>query len=444
MYTYTATQLEHKTLGELKSIARELNIALTGDRRCRQTWIDAVVGAQLPLLALIETSPGATTTTFSTNDRVCINSGFFSGMTGRVMRGSTSFTIRVEFDRRHDASGAYCGFIGRDCLTLLTPAVLTASVIEIQRHELIEQALKTSPGAQIEPVHEPIDLNTGKIFPLQEPIDLNTGKIFPLQEPIDLNTGKIFPLQEPIVPAVKTSPGVDCVQKPKSIAHELLELFKSSVQEPSAQPVETSPGAQIEPVHESIPQSLETSPGVTFSPKFLARYSPPQPENIFYKADIEGQLSLLDFEIQSESEPPDPDDFESLDAFREAIALWDAQNPELLQVSLDSFCEWAPCPDDWYEPDTLLELSEVMEVSLLVESSITCKFLIPVFGFPGNRATGTDEPPTAGAGARLPKPKPPSFPPMGVVAGDRVNLIKFVRSAILLSERAPPGGDAVF
>ncbi|MEG4925206.1 hypothetical protein Q5690_32875, partial [Microcoleus sp. F10-D1] len=206
----------------------------------------------------------------------------------------------------------------------------------------------------------------------------------------------------------------------------------------------TSPGAQIEPVHESIPQSLETSPGVTFSPKFLARYSPPQPENIFYKADIEGQLSLLDFEIQSESEPPDPDDFESLDAFREAIALWDAQNPELLQVSLDSFCEWAPCPDDWYEPDTLLELSEVMEVSLLVESSITCKFLIPVFGFPGNRATGTDEPPTAGAGARLPKPKPPSFPPMGVVAGDRVNLIKFVRSAILLSERAPPGGDAVF
>jgi formate dehydrogenase maturation protein FdhE len=39
---YTATQLEHKTFNELKAIARELNIVPSGNRRCRQTWIEAV------------------------------------------------------------------------------------------------------------------------------------------------------------------------------------------------------------------------------------------------------------------------------------------------------------------------------------------------------------------------------------------------------------------
>jgi hypothetical protein len=58
--------------------------------------------------------------------------------------------------------------------------------------------------------------------------------------------------------------------------------------------------------------------GIAFSDKFLARYSPPQPE-ISYKADADGQLSLLVFEV-SELEPPDPDDFESLDAFQQALA----------------------------------------------------------------------------------------------------------------------------
>ncbi len=56
MYTYTATQLEHKTFGELKSIARELDIVPSGDRRCRQSWIDAIAGVNPPLLQLLEVS----------------------------------------------------------------------------------------------------------------------------------------------------------------------------------------------------------------------------------------------------------------------------------------------------------------------------------------------------------------------------------------------------
>jgi len=57
MYTYTAVQLQSKTFGQLKSIARELDIVPTADRRCRQNWIDALVGVNPLLLQLLEVSP---------------------------------------------------------------------------------------------------------------------------------------------------------------------------------------------------------------------------------------------------------------------------------------------------------------------------------------------------------------------------------------------------
>jgi len=174
-------------------------------------------------------------------------------------------------------------------------------------------------------------------------------------------------------------------------------------------------------------------------------------------------LSLLNFEVESVDEPPDPDDFESLDAFREAIARWDREHPtsssdhcesssvhcesrsvhneppdpedfdsmfafwaaydawvadddissqdKPLEVSLDSFCEWAPCPDEWYEPAALLKPSKVMELSPIYKSSNTSDFFIPTFGRLGDRSDRSDEPPDTGIFARLPKPKPPNFPP---------------------------------
>jgi hypothetical protein len=142
--------------------------------------------------------------------------------------------------------------------------------------------------------------------------------------------------------------------------------------------------------------------GILLSDKFLARYSPPQPENIRFQSEADGQLSLLNFEVVTESEPPDPDDFESLDAFREAIARWDWEHPSsfdhcsdhlpssqdndvssqdnALGLPLDSFCLWAHCPADWYEPTALLELSKVSELSPTCKSSITSDFFIPTFG----------------------------------------------------------------
>ncbi|MEG4851745.1 hypothetical protein QUB10_12615 [Microcoleus sp. B5-D4] len=329
MYTYTATQLEHNTFGQLKAIARELNIVPSGDRRCRQTWMDALVGVKLPLLALLETFPGveadrvqkpiapaAETSPFLVrNDRVRINSGLFSGMTGRVMRGGTRCTAQVEFDRRYEPSGVYWAFVGRDCLTLLEPVVnqLTPSTIEVQ-----------------------------------------------VQEP-------------PIVPAPETSPGV-----------------------------------QIDSVQEPIAPAAETSPGVTFSDRFLARYFPSQLE-IHYQSDADGQLSLFDFEVESTDEPPDPDDFDCLDDFYQAMAAWDAENLEPLEISLDSMIYWAPCPEEWY---WLPQAEDVKRCPCGFVPATVCNGSIIVFTSPSGQP---------------------------LVLRCKRRLVEGVCGA-----RSPPGGDAVF
>jgi hypothetical protein len=226
--------------------------------------------------------------------------------------------------------------------------------------------------------------------------------------------------------------------------------------------------------------------GICLSDRFLARYSPPQSEIVHfeitdsYKMDADGQLSLFDAQVVTEPEPPDPDDFESLDAFREAIARWDWEHPtssfdhcsdllpssvpnEPLEISLDSFCEWAPCPADWYEPDTSIEQSEVSELLRADKSSITSDFFIPTFDRLGDRKS--DEPPDTGIFARLPKPKPPTFPPQAaswtqvgrkldtswtqvreVSRSYPANIPKLFHRVVTGSStqpaRSPPGGDA--
>jgi len=87
-------------------------------------------------------------------------------------------------------------------------------------------------------------------------------------------------------------------------------------------------------------------------------------------------LNLFNFQVESVVEAPDPDDFESLDAFRETIALWDSQHP--IDISLDSFSYWAPCPDDWYEPVGVENSPGVDRVLALFESSDTLAARSPV------------------------------------------------------------------
>jgi len=218
--------------------------------------------------------------------------------------------------------------------------------------------------------------------------------------------------------------GVERGKKPKSIPHELLELFNSSVyrlgdvhESQRQEPISLIPSQ----LGELIEQVVENFLGVTFSSRFFARYSPPQSENIRFRLEADGQLSLLDFEIESVDEQPDPDDFESLDAFREAIACWDwehnfvsSEHNELLQVSLESFCLWVPCPPDWYEPAALLEPSSMLELSQTCKSSITSDFFIPIFDRLSDRPNRSDELPDTGISAKLPKPNSPRFPPATV------------------------------
>jgi hypothetical protein len=368
--------------------------------------------------------------------------------------------------------------------------------IKIPVRETIEPVAETSPAVSVEQVQEPIEpvAETSpavSVEQVQEPIEQAAEnspgvEVDRVQEPI-METAENSPavsveqVQEAISQAVKTSHGVNFNSEEFRQEHtsEIESYFKSFEadrplkrgddgrdrleNEPRmsksaiAQAVENSPGVDClychSPEYQSLrdesyrcykcqPHETDLNPiltGIVLSDRFLARYSPPQSE-IHYKADTDGQLSLLDFEIESADEPPDPDDFESLDAFPEAIARWDWEHPSSsdhcsdqlpssedndvssedndvssedkpLELSLDSFCLWAHCPADWYEPATLLDPSKVMELSPVHKNSSTSDFFIPTFGRLGDRSNRSDEPPDTGIFTRLPKPKPPTFPP---------------------------------
>jgi hypothetical protein len=341
--------------------------------------------------------------------------------------------------------------------------------IDIQRQEPIAQAAQNSPDVEVDQLPDCVEC-FGDGY-----LEDESGLIKSCQCSASAPKLSRKMTQRAIVPASKNLPG----SRSKTTAHQLLELFKSS-----AHIIEDSPGVKTEAaVRESaivpaaknrIKEGSDQNPiltGITLSDRFVTRYTPPQSEIIYFQSDADGQLSLLDFEVESVEEPPDPDDFESLDAFQKAIERWDLEHPssfnhcsahcsdhcsdhwpssvqneppdpekfdsmfafwaaydtwdklsdddsepssvqnEHLEISLDSFCEWAPCPADWYESNTLLEQSKVSELLRAEESSITSDFFIPTFDLLGDRSNRSDEPPDTGIFARLPKPKPPTFPP---------------------------------
>ncbi|MEG4883021.1 hypothetical protein QUB75_19770 [Microcoleus sp. K1-B6] len=379
---YTLEQLQQKNLKELKEIGWELNVVPEGDRRCRQNWIDALISVQPPLLQLLEVSPG----------------------------------VEVE---------------------------PVAEAIEIQRQEPIESKFGriVYPKASIKPIAQTaINGTISDVEPRPASADFHHSLASTAKPDGDSSSDEAASLGsqkgDRVLALARDSQGSQgraLLDRP----NELTATFNDE------QPPNRGDGKERLESEPKLSQSAIgfCAPPVTFSARFLATY-PPYFGEVHYKADTDGQLNLLE-SVETDDEPPDPDDFELLEDFRRAIVLWDAKHPEPLEVSLDSFCEWAPCPDDWYEP----EPSEVSEHSPAPESSITCNFSIPTFDAwcdRANRQTNSDEPPDTGSFARLPGPKPPKFPPMSVVAGDRASRIKkFARSAALVSGRAPPGGDVM-
>jgi len=584
---YTLEQLEQKNIKQLKEIGHQLNVLPEADRRCRQNWIDALVGVNLPLLQLLEASPVGEKVELAAKaiapaaktkkrvqkpiEEVQALASFKIGdlvksLTKRRGIKNKSLTGTVVFV--HPSGGVRVTFFGggtldysrsqlKDLIVQEPPITKVVNILKLKSPEILDgiawhffyqspEWLQKVLWPRIWDESEDIDFvemiirsfcgnrllgcNFDNIFEIfqrvlagqeeiqaselarnekrqarkleveaQDPIQVQrqesivpAGKNFPgveidrVQHPI-IEMVETFPAasveqaQEAIAPAAKNLPGS---RLKTSTAHQLLELFKSS-----AHIIEDFPGVKTEvTVSESaIAPAVKTSfdaesdrnpilTGIPLSDKFLARYSPPQPENIRFQSEADGQLSLLNFEVVTESEPPDPDDFETLDAFREAIARWDTENSELLAASIDSMCEWAPCPEEWYWPkaeilplkpsstsDQLLPLqqSEVMELSIADESSITCNFFIPTFDAWCDRFNRSDEPPDTGIYARLPKSKPPSFPPTAVSQArvkrglnayqthtkripkvSRTHTHCIVVGSSTQPARSPPGGDA--
>jgi hypothetical protein len=550
---YTLLELESKTLAALKEIGHELNVLPEDDRRRRQSWIDALVNVNPPLLQLLEVAPAASVEqvqpiieTVEASPaveaepvQVPIESKFGRIVYPRPAQGAIVQVAKnspgVDVDRAQEP-----------IVQVIQNSPGVDPGVDVDRaQEPIVQAAKNSPGVDVDRAQEPI-IQVAKNSPGVDPgVDVDRA-----QEPI-VQAAKNSPgvdvdrAQEPIIQVAKNSPGVDpgvdvdraqelivqaaentpgvepveepncvecfddgfiedesgflrlcqCCNKPKlsdqktqraiapvaknlpgsrsktSIAHQLLELFKSSAHiiedAPAVKTEETVSESAIVPAAKKLPRS-ESDPnpiltGILLSDRFVARYSPPQPENIHFKADSDGQLSLLDFEVELVNEPPEPDDFSSIDAFNDAMARWDAENAEALTVSMDSMCEWAPCPYEWYEPkaeNLLLKASSRMELSPpAIECSITsANFTIPTFDAwcdRANRQTDTDEPPDTGISVRLPKPKPPKFPPQSA-SQPLVNQVSrnypetipklFHRVAAGSSAqpgRSPPGGDAM-
>jgi hypothetical protein len=430
---YTLQQLQQKNLAELKEIGWQLNVLPASDRRCRQNWIDAIVGVNPPLLQLLEASPAGQKVELpaksiapaaKTKKRVyepielaldeellseeearSIVSQYFISTSLRKIRsalpparifcpGERVWIIEVAAGF---CNSQFCGSIG-----IVAQHNFYVSVwVELngggrkivlcspEKLELLEFVARESAAKQ-----EPIEIQR------QEPIENSSCvEVDPVEELIDIQC------QEPIAQAAQNTFGVEV----------------DPVQELIMETVETSPGVKTEATAIGSAAKNPILTGVTFSDRFLARYSPPRPEIIHFQSDADGQLSLLDFEIESVDEPPDPDDFESLDAFREALARWDCEHNEVspehnqpLQVSLDSFSLWGLCPADWYESVALLEPSSMLELSQTCKSSITSDFFIPTFDCLSDRSNKSDEPPDTGVFAKLPKPKPPRFPPATV------------------------------
>ena len=427
---YTLLELESKTFGELKKIGYELNVLPADDRRRRQSWIDALVNINPPLLQLLEVSPAVEV------DRV-----------QEPIIETVETSPGVELEQAQEAI---------EKVAKTSPAAFVEQVkeaIELQAQEPISQVAKTSPGVEVDRAQDAI-----------EQVPDNTPDVDPNEGPecFECFDDKFVEDGGFIKPCPRCSePNLSHQRTQRAIAPAAKNRIE---EEPDQNPILT---------------------GIALSDRFLARYAPPRSEFLYYeipdgyKADTDGQLSLLEAHVVTEPEPPDPDDFESLDAFREAIARWDAQNPEPPAVSIDSMCEWAPCPQEWYEPEAeilplkassmieLPEQSEVMELPPPIETSSTSDFFIPTFGRWGDRSNRSDEPPDTGFFARLPKPKPPKFPPQAASwtqVGRKLDTSwtqvtqasrnypetipklfhRVAAGSSTQPARSPPGGDAMF
>jgi hypothetical protein len=427
---YTLEQLQNKSLKELKEIGWELNVLPEGDRRYRENWIEAIAGINPPLLQLLEVSPAEVqaqespiieTVEASPAALECPSCGAVHGL----------YTDEDYLDRpvirclhcSYCRPKNYLGPIRLEAQEPIAQVAKTSPGVEVDRaQEPISQVAKTSPGADSPPIRKLARLPEYRLGykGLIRTLPLVQLKKIAGERNIFLDSERREEWVEAVIgwiesgdygPRVVDSEGFELGFLPPSV-DEYLKTFTAA---------DNPPGVEVDSVEEPLPECsycfddgyLEDESGLIKSCVCSV-----EPKLSCQKA--QSAIALWDAQNDEASpvhlEPPDPDEFDSMFAFWAAYDAWDKATDDRepisqdkpLEISLDSFCEWAPCPLEWYEPSKVLEVSELS----IGKSSSTSDFFIPTFA-EGDRSNGSDEPPDTGTLARLRGPKPPKFPPQG-------------------------------
>jgi hypothetical protein len=352
---YTLVELKNKTFGALKKIGYELNVLPAGDRRRRQSWIDALVNVNPPLLQLLEIVPAA-------------------------------------------------------------------SVEQVQP---IIETVEASPAMEAEPVEVPIESKFGRI-------------VYPR------------PAQGAIAQVIQNSPGVESVElTQKAHEHKFLLCLKDGdktlwydgkdfvFEKWSAKTYcKRGVGAAKHQLRShpevkragNVLQAVENSPRVEVKPIEVQVQEPTIIQNEEARPQLDRTQSP---DVHNQRSHPAKSDRDSSGAKTEALGSQEgnrvlavARHCETSQrrVLPDQSTKLVNQPQDpiaqagLYSPGVKTEatVSESV-IAQAAECSITsANFTIPTFDAwcdRANRQTDTDEPPDTGIFVRLPKPKPPKFPP---------------------------------
>src|SRR4028119_410712 len=238
---YTLEQLQQKNIKELKEIGCQLNISPVTVSRCRQNWIDAIVGVNPPLLQLLEVSPAASV----------------EQVQPIIETVETPSAVEVE-----------------PVQTLPIESKFGHIVYPWPAQNSIAQAAENIPGVEVDRVQTPDSvicwecqasgqLSDAGVFwdccqcenGLISLSSLETKDpdvlLFHYGTTCDAEAFKhLQKKQKPIVLAVQNSPGVDP------------GVDVDRAQEPIAQAAENSPGVEVDSAQEPIAQAAKNSPGV--------------------------------------------------------------------------------------------------------------------------------------------------------------------------------------
>ena len=282
---YTLLDLQSKTFGELRKIGDELNVLPKGDRRYRQSWIDAIVGVNPPLLQLLEGSPAASVDPVSEAIEVQAQEAPLESKFGRIVYPQPAQkAIAQAAKNRIDA--------------------------EVDRvPEAIAQAAETSPGVEPRLTQK---AQQHKFFLCLKQGD-NTlwydGKDFVCEKwsaktycKRGVGAAKHQLRAHPVVKQVFCSFG------------NLLEVIENS---PRIEPTEVQIQEQIaQAANISLGSKSDLNPILTIADAWdTADFGEVQ-----HKAEADGQLNLLEWDV---NESPEPDDYKGdMFAFQAAYDRW--------------------------------------------------------------------------------------------------------------------------